>query len=339
MPTRRTAATQSGSKQQQQPEEEERACPATGAGQRLDEAVQTQAPSAGHQKRAHLSGGQTNGSQELDNRRYPYLDFDFDYADGDDDDDYDDDYDNAGDNDNDDDERRERHLLAAAAAAPRRRSVSLNDILAGSFVHEAASGEQIIVSRGWPLPRATATARAGARRRASSAQRRSRQQEPQVRLRSRLNETQKRKLLMQFLGKQRRSNQLLGSSGPASRQPKATSSGSLLFVGSKPSEVESAMRLDGAARDSSRQPRRASILKLNIRRSAKSPDPEPSQRKGPAGHHRQQSAAPSAKRTTTTGGGVVSGRSLLAVQYDLPAACDGRQPIALGRGASRSPPG
>lgn len=37
----------------------------------------------------------------------------------------------------------------------RRRSISLNDILDSSYVHESASGERIIISRGWPTTRRT----------------------------------------------------------------------------------------------------------------------------------------------------------------------------------------
>lgn len=36
-------------------------------------------------------------------------------------------------------------------ASGRRRSVSLNDILGSSYIHEAPSGERIIISRGWPV--------------------------------------------------------------------------------------------------------------------------------------------------------------------------------------------
>lgn len=68
----------------------------------------------------------------------------------------------------------------------RRRSVSLNDILGSSFVHESpVTGERIIISRGWPVNARPGSRRKGRRKIHSS--------------RPTLDESHKRRLLMEFL--------------------------------------------------------------------------------------------------------------------------------------------
>lgn len=49
-------------------------------------------------------------------------------------------------------QQQQLQQLLVAAGDLRRRSISLNDILGSSFVHESANGERIIISRGWPAP-------------------------------------------------------------------------------------------------------------------------------------------------------------------------------------------
>lgn len=314
----------------------------------MDEAVQTthkQPPLVGHERAAAAVAGRGKTGKEVyferktddsnDNLMQAINDSDDDQYDiyfGDDDDDDDDDehYDDCdADELGDGGGRRsargkkaERHRLAVLAAANsgRRRSVSLNDIMAGSFVHEAASGEQIIVSRGWPLPRADRARH----RRARSSTAGGGSRHPQVRLRSRLNETQKRKLLVQFLGKQQQKSPTTVGSSSAS-----------ILVQSKASDVEAAMRLRGGSVQ--QRARRASILKLNVRRvgggrkdnqapgvERKSAAAGADDDKRLASQHREQ--------TAKKGASVKAGSKHLAVQYDLPSAGnEGTGPIALGQ--------
>lgn len=283
-------------------------------GRRLDEAVQTQASLLADEskskrttKEVRYFGRQTDyfGSDE---DQYLYLD-DYDAHD-----------------DDDDEELNE---------TGRRRSVSLNDILAGSFVHEAATGEQIIVSRGWPQPRA-----AGRRRRRSgsfSGGCGDGARHPQVRLRSRLNEAQKRKLLVQFLGRQRPIS-VVGGGGRGQKRPVAIS------IQSNRNDVESAMRLVAGSSSHAgvvgSRSRRASILKLNVRRAGSrkqygsqasagadrkvaayqdDDDDDTERLAGERRHHR-----PTIKQRLTTG-------KNLTVQYDLPPPPVSDRPIALGQ--------
>lgn len=68
----------------------------------------------------------------------------------------------------------------------RRRSVSLNEILGSSFVHESpVTGERIIISRGWPANARPASRRKGRRRSHAP--------------RPTMDESHKRRLLMEFL--------------------------------------------------------------------------------------------------------------------------------------------
>lgn len=80
---------------------------------------------------------------------------------------------------------RRQSTSGLAGRRERRRSVSLNDILGSSFVHESPlTGERIIISRGWP-----ANARPGSRKGPRRASKQA----------GRLEEEHKRRLLMEFL--------------------------------------------------------------------------------------------------------------------------------------------
>lgn len=95
---------------------------------------------------------QTAAFEELDGGDQQQEDYDEDFADG---------------RHRQLDDLQHEHLqqLLAAAGDLRRRSISLNDILGSSFVHESASGERIIISRGWPT---TAHRRRSSRRKSRS---------------------------------------------------------------------------------------------------------------------------------------------------------------------------
>lgn len=138
------------------------------------------------------------------------------------------------------------HLLLQALDL-RRRSISLNDIIGSSFIHESASGERIIVSRGWPV------AASGALRRRNNHQSRRRRSRSQSRssgnLRQ-LNEDQKRRLLVEFL----RSAPTLSHSN--SFMPTSLTSSK--------SDVESALKI-GRPRSSRNYAPNRQMLKLSVR--------------------------------------------------------------------------
>jgi len=130
----------------------------------------------------------------------------------------------------------------------RRRSISLDDILGNSYVHETENGDRIIISRGWP------TARVRGRRRSHSERHRRRRPSSDGRNRSRgrksrslsanrvdgnkedemLSEEQKRRLLMEFLHRSWR----LGEEGGQLGGSSATT-----IVLGREMELETALRI------------------------------------------------------------------------------------------------
>lgn len=207
----------------------------------------------------------------------------------------------------------EAELLAGSRDARRlrQRSISLDDILRSGFVHESATGERIIISRGWP-------ANSFARKQ----QRRHRQIEREARLnirrlstsvaarpnRGRMDEEQKRRLLMEFL--RRNSNQQMLELQPFSNSELSRKGpyGSELFVGGEPSTRPMAGQASSGGAPSRH-------------RSTNEPPPA-------SGQHKQsgEGLVPTRRRADQ--------RNLAIVQYELPAYPASAGPIPLPAGAS-----
>lgn len=222
------------------------------------------------------------------------------------------------------------HQLLAAAGDLRRRSISLNDILGSSFVHESANGERIIISRGWP----TTTHRRRSSRRKSrslSARRRvsltvRRPSASNVGLHTisgkqnnltvgtgtssgRLNEEQKRRLLVDYL------RTVPNAELDEQHQQQ--------YVLSSELDVESALKIH---RNSISRPRRRSvtILKTSASHGNQAFNGKPTQLRA----SKQVLRGADGSMVVREGLGRKAAGKAAVVQYDLPVHSSG--PIALG---------
>lgn len=230
--------------------------------------------------------------------------------------------------------------LLAAAGDLRRRSISLNDILGSSFVHESANGERIIISRGWP---ATAHRRRSRRKsRSLSARRRvsltvRRPSASNVGLHAisggkqnhlaagaataasggsssgKLNDEQKHRLLVEYL-----------RTVPSAER---YDGGGEQFVLSSELDVESALKIHRnsiSGGGGSRRRRSVTILKTSARHN----DPNRQAQHRPASRQQVSKGTDGYYLNEGIGAGKALKKPAQVVHYDLPVHSDG-SPIAL----------
>lgn len=205
-----------------------------------------------------------------------------------------------------------------AAKRRRQRSLSLDDILGASFVHEsAATGERIIISRGWPMrvtngakqqQQQQLTTPRGKRNRAVSPRAGARRRARIINVAAgvgRMDEQQKRQLLLEFL---RRSNgmQARGGGGGTANDDDAAAIGAAAAavddIGTDEPEIVARI----AAFDVDRKPPKLSVSQVGGQ--------DERQQQQPVLHHHGLAARAHFVRAP------------LVVRYELPVQQDGASP-------------